>query len=288
MSNLNDVSQELLTELPALAVRWRAGEFDAAVFAALYFLHWQIATHGQAFASRKRKNDPRPDAEEWLAMLAASQGGTRRARLLDWLERYQFRGVIGSVPVALVQWLRGVWPLIMREDIPSPRDILRWQARGTRAVTVITAWPRVREPVLNKSDAFAFFRHDLEHAYKFYHSPALYAGQRAFFARLEAAFDRGVFAPYFDDAEFVTRFHYLMSDMNTHPEHSRQYLRAILIEYYRRRELKALTEWLNAAAERAIEEVMRAVEASAPWLPARDDGNYSDGVASCLDRRSGP
>lgn len=270
MSNLNDVSQELLTRLPGLAVRWRAGEFDAAVFAALYFLHWQIATHGQAFASRKRKNDPRPDAEEWLAMLAASQGETRRARLLDWLERYQFRGVIGNVPVALAQWLRGAWPLILREDIPSPRDILRWQARGTRAVTVVTAWPRAREPVLNKSDAFAFFRHDLEHAYKFYHSPALYAGQCAFFARLEAALDRGVFAPYFDDAEFVIRFHYLMSDMNTHPEHSRQYLRAILIEFYRRRERKTLTEWLNAASERAIENVMRALEAPAPW--------QSDGV----------
>jgi hypothetical protein len=264
MTNLNNISPELLARLPVLASRWRAGECDAAVFAALYFLHWQIATHGQAFASRKHKNDPRPDADEWLVMLAASQGETRRARLLDWLERYQFRGVIGNVPVALVQWLRGAWPLILREDIPSPRDILRWQASGTRAVTVITAWPRAREPVLNKSDAFAFFRHDLEHAYKFYHSPALYTGQCAFFARLETAVDRGVFAPYFDDAEFVTRFHYLMSDMNTHPEHSRQYLRAILIEYYRRRERKALTEWLNAAAERAIEEVMRAVNAAAP------------------------
>jgi hypothetical protein len=260
MSNLNDVPQGLLIGLPGLAARWRAGEFDAAVFAALYFLHWQIAIHGQAFASRKRKHDPRPDAEDWLAVLAASPGETRSARLLDWLERYQFRGVIGNVPVALVQWLRGAWPLILREDIPSPRDILRWQARGTRAVTVVTAWPRAREPVLNKSDAFAFFRHDLEHAYKFYHSPALYAGQCAFFARLEAAFERGVFAPYFDDAEFVTRFHYLMSDMNTHPEHSRQYLRAILIEFYRRREEKALTEWLSAAAERAIENVMLSLE----------------------------
>jgi hypothetical protein len=250
MSNLNDVSQELSARLPGLAARWRAGEFDAAVF-----------------ASRKRKNDPRPDAEEWLAMLAAPQGEARRARLLDWLERYQFRGVIGNVPVALVQWLRGAWQLILREDIPSPRDVLRWQARGTRPVTVVTAWPRALEPVLNKPDAFAFFRHDLEHAYKFYHAPALYAGQCAFFARLEAAFDRGVFAPYFDDAEFVTRFHYLMSDMNTHPEHSRQYLRAILIEFYRRRECKTLTEWLNAAAERAIANVMRVLEAPAP-LPS--------------------
>ena len=267
MSNLNDVSQELSARLPGLAVRWRAGEFDAAAFAALYFLHWQIATHGQAFASRKRKHDPRPDAAEWLAVLELSEAERRRASLLDWLERYQFRGVIGNVPVALVQWLRGAWPLILREDIPRPLDVLRMQARGTRAVTVITAWPRAREPVLNKSDAFAFFRHDLEHAYKFYHSPSLYAGQCGFFARLETAFDRGVFAPYFDDAEFVTRFHYLMSDMNTHPEHSRQYLRAILIEFYRRYERKTVTERLSAEAEQAIENVMRALETPAP-LPS--------------------
>ena len=263
MADLNDVSQELLTRLPGLAARWRGGEFDAAVFAALYFLHWQIATHGRAFASRKHKHDPRPDAVEWLAVLETAEAESRRVPLLDWLERYQFRGVIGNVPVALVQWLRGAWPLILREDIPKPLDVLRMQARGTRAVTLIAVWPRAREPVLNKSDAFAFFRHDLEHAYKFYHSPSLYAGQCGFFARLETAFDRGVFAPYFDDAEFVTRFHYLMSDMNTHPEHSRQYLRAILIEFYRRRERKALTEWLNAAAERAIENVMRALETPA-------------------------
>ena len=55
-----------------------------------------------------------------------------------------------------------------------------------------------------------------------------------------------------------------MSDMNTHPEHSRQYLRAILIEFYRRRECQAHAEWLDATAERAIEAVMRAVNAGAP------------------------
>lgn len=278
MSKLNDVSQDLLTRLPGLAACWHADEFDAAVFAALYFLHWQIATHGQAFASRKYKHDPRPDAAEWLAVLETVEAERLQVRLLDWLERYQFRGVIGNVPVALVQWLRGAWPLILCEDIPSPLDVLRMQARGTRAVTVLTAWPRAHEPVLNKSDAFAFFRHDLEHAYKFYHSPALYTGQCAFFARLETAFDRGVFVPHFDDAEFVARFHYLMSDMNTHPEHSRQYLRAILIEYYRRRERKTVTEWLNAAAERAIENVMRALETPTP-LPG---GGVGQGTYALL------
>lgn len=264
LANRDDVSEELLIRLPELAARWRAGEFDAAVLAALYFFHWQMATHGQAFASRKRKSDPRPDAQACLAALEMSGGDTRRARMLDWLERYQFRGVIGNVPVALVQWLRGNWPLVLREDIPKPLELLRMQARGTRAVTAITAWPRLREPVLGKPDGYAFFLHDLEHAYKFFHSSALHAGQRTFFTRIEEAFDRGVFAPYFDDAEFVTRFHYLMSDMNTHPEHSRQYLRAILVEYYLRREHKTLSEPLSMMSESAMVGVMRVMDDAVP------------------------
>jgi hypothetical protein len=261
---VKNISQELPCRLTGVAQRWRAGEFDAAVFAALYFLHWQMATHGLAFASRKCRNDPRPVAAEWLTFMAEAKGEGLRKRLLDWLGRYQFRDVIGNVPIALLQWLRGDWPLILRQDIPSPREILRWQARGKRVVTVITDLPRLHAPILNKANAFAFFLHDLEHAYKFFHSPALRDGQREFFAMLEDAIEHGVFAPYFGDAEFTGKFHYLMSDMNTHPEHSRQYLRAILVEFYLRREQKGRKQPLSSAAEQMMAEVMRAVAVSAP------------------------
>jgi len=165
---------------------------------------------------------------------------------------------------ALGQWLRGAWPLVLCEDIPGPREVLRMQARGVRPVTALTTWPRLLQPVLKKPDAFAFFLHDLEHAYKFYHSPALHAGQRGFFTVIETAIDRGVFAPYFGDAGFVGKFQYLMSDMNTHPEHSRQYLRAILVEFYLRRERKAPAQALSPLAERAIADLMRAVRLPAP------------------------
>ncbi|BAV33704.1 hypothetical protein SCL_1393 [Sulfuricaulis limicola] len=234
-------------------------------FAARYFFYWQIASHGRQFASRRNKNDPRPDVNEWLSVMESAKGECLRERLSGWLERYQFRGVINNVPMALLQWLRGTWPLILREDIPQPLEVLRMQARGCRAVTALTAYPRLCRPVLNKPHAFAFFLHDLEHAWKFFHSPELHAGQRAFFNALENVFDRGVFTPYFNDAEFVTRFHYLMSDMNTHPEHSRQYLRAILVEFYLRRERKGRKEPLSPAAEQMLGEILRAVALPAPW-----------------------
>jgi hypothetical protein len=266
MSNLNDAPQELLPRLPGLARRWRAGEIDSAVFASLYFLYWQMASHGQAFASRKYKNDPRPKAAEWLAVMAETKGEGLREHLLGWLERYQFRGVIDNVPKALLQWLRGACTLMLREDIPKPLEVLRMQARGCRAVTVFSEYPRLCQPVLNKPDAFAFFLHDLEHAYKFFHSPALHAGQCAFFAMLEDACDRGVFTPYFGDAEFTGKFHYLMSDMNTHPVHSRQYLRAILVEFYLRREQKGRKQPLSSAAEQMLDEVMRTVVVPVPTV----------------------
>ncbi|MHB1141875.1 MAG: hypothetical protein ACYC1T_08970 [Sulfuricaulis sp.] len=264
MSSPNDAPRELLPRLPGLAQRWRAGEIDAAVFAALYFLHWQMATHGRQFASRRNKGDPRPDANEWLSVMETAKGKGLREHLLAWLGRYQFRGVIDNVPVALLQWLRGAWPLILREDIPEPLEVLRMQARGCRAVTILTEYPRLCQPVLNKPDAFVFFRHDLEHAWKFFHSPVLRDGQCAFFTALEKAFDRGVFAPYLGDPGFTGKFHYLMSDMNTHPEHSRQYLRAILVEFYLRREQKRLKQPLSAVAEEKMDEVMRAVAVPAP------------------------
>ncbi len=254
------VAQELLHSLPSLAARWRAGELTASCMAALYFLHWQIATHGHAFASRKAKSDPRPQAVSWITALRNTAPGNLRALLLDYLDCYQFRGVIANVPATLSQWLRGNWPLELREDVLSPLDVLRAQARGIRAVTAMMTWPRMLEPVLTKPNAFAFFLHDVEHAYKFFHSPDLYAGQKIFFGALEAALDNGVFAKYLDEPTFREKFHYLMSDMNTHPQHSRQYLRAILIEFYLRRDGKPSTAPLPPAAQRAIESALRTVE----------------------------
>jgi hypothetical protein len=250
---------ELLERIPRLAARWRSGEIDAPVFAGSYFLIWQIAVHGCRFAARRDRDDRRPDAAVCATVIETAPAAELRACLIDWFERYQFRGIIAGVPVALVQWLRGAWPLVLREDIPPPLEVLRMQASGTRAVTALTAYPRLRAPVLHKADAYSFFVHDLEHAYKFFFSPELHAGQRAFFARLEASFGHGVFAPYLDDTGFVGRLHYLMSDMNTHPEHSRQYLRAVLVEAHLRREGRSPAESLSPAAEQAIERVMQAI-----------------------------
>jgi hypothetical protein len=207
-----------------------------AAYAALYFLHWQAATHGKRFASRRCKQSPRPTPAGWLETAQALQGDGLRQWLAEYFSRYQFFGVIANVPEALAAWLRGDWPLRLCEYIPSSRAVLAMQAEGARPVTVLSAWPRMTQPVLGKPNAFAFMVHDLEHAWKFYQDGEMHSQQKALFALLQSALEKGSFAGYLPDPVFAQKFDYLISDMNTHAMHASQFLRAILLEWFMRLE----------------------------------------------------
>lgn len=239
----------LAVRLPRLAARWRSGELNDVSYAAGYFLVWQIAVHGRRFASRNSRSAARPDAAGWLAELDESGGDALRASLIEWFERYHFLGIIGNVPAAFLGWLKQGWPLELSLRIPSPAEVLRLQAKGSRPVTVMADYPRALQPVLAKADGFAFLVHDLEHAYKFFHDPQLHAGQRHFFRRLLGAVETGRFEPYRVDPVFAGQFDYLISDMNTHPVHSCRYLIAVLIECRLRREGKEMREALSPEGE---------------------------------------
>jgi len=254
----------LADAITTLTTRWRSGELRDAAFAVLYFLHWQIHLHGRRFAARRFKHDARPDPVQWLHELAQVQGVARDELLVRYIERYQFLGVIPNVNIALSQWLQGRWPLVLCEHVPLPVEVLDLQVRGLRPVTLICDAVRARLPVLRKPDAFAFMTHDLEHAYKLFHDARLHNLQRSFFAALQSAQQRDVFAPYARDAEFRTRFDYLISDMNTHPVHSVQYLRAILVEFHLRIEHGGANQALSPAAQRDVADTLCKLELGGP------------------------
>ncbi|MBI5451610.1 MAG: hypothetical protein HY940_09670 [Gammaproteobacteria bacterium] len=242
----------LLLQLPALAGRRQRGELSDVAYAALYFLHWQIDLHGAQFASRRFRDDPRPEPAAWLSNLQQVTEAERLWLLRHYLGRYQFRGVIPAVTTALQAWLAGAWPLQLCEFIPSPAQVLQLQVQGRRPVTVLADYPRMLLPVLHKANGYAFMVHDLEHAYKFYHDPELHQGQCAFFAQIAALIADGHFDRYLCDQVFAEKFDYLISDMNTHWMHSQQYLQAILIEHHLRAEGKAPREQLSEPARQAL------------------------------------
>ncbi|MBS1213149.1 MAG: hypothetical protein H6R26_1766 [Proteobacteria bacterium] len=228
----------MLRRLPEITGRWHRGQIADAAYAGIYFLLWQIERHGERFASRRHKGDPRPDAAAWLAQIDTSSGEVLQRHLLYWFGRYQFLGIIPGVPAALYHWVAGTWPLQLLERIPSPLEVLDMQAAGTRPVTVFSAFPRLFEPVLSKPDAFAFMVHDLEHAYKFLGDANLRDGQIAFFRAIRRCIQEGGFNAYTEDEVFTRKFDYLISDMNTHAMHSLQYLQAVLVDHHLRREGK--------------------------------------------------
>ncbi|MBI3775874.1 MAG: hypothetical protein HY273_10035 [Gammaproteobacteria bacterium] len=271
VTSVASATNPLADAITTLTTRWRAGELRDAAFAACYFLHWQIHLHGRRFAARRFKHDARPDPAQWLNELTQVHGAVRDDVLISYFERYQFLGVIPNVNIALAAWLRGLWPLVLCEHVPLPAEVLDLQARGLRPVTLICDAMRARQPVLRKPDAFAFMTHDLEHAYKFFHDSRLHVLQRSLFAVLQVAQQRGVFAPYDHDAEFRTRFDYLISDMNTHPVHSLQYLRAILVEFHLRIEHGGVNEVLSLAAQSDVANTLRklALDTSAQEVLAR-------------------
>lgn len=251
---------QLLARLPSLAQRWRTGEIDDAHYAAQYFLYGQIAFHGVRFASRRYKDDARPDFEVWLANLDCAADEDVRAGLLHYLGRYHFLGVIPNVPAALCAWLNGRWSLYVCEYVPWSIEVLRTQANGRRPVTLIGDYPRLLQPMLKKPNAWAFMIHDLEHAYKFFNDADLYQDQKRFFERIACALEMGYFERPLNDRLFAEKFDYLISDMNTHSQHSLQYLRAILIEFYLRQEGKPLRAALSPASQAELNRVVAQID----------------------------
>ena len=222
-----------LSRMSALAAMMRVGALDAAAYVALYVLHWQVARYGRGVAQRRSRRDPPADGLAWLSIALASP--TRTELLADIFGRYELRGVRRRVGVTLQRWLRGEWRPTLLHAVPSARTVLRMQAAGSRPVTVISGYPRLLQPVLDKTDAFAFVCHDLEHAWQFFHDPTRCAAQQRFARRLEHAWTIGAFDACLADPAFADKFDYLAADMNTHVLHSLQYLRAILIEHHLRR-----------------------------------------------------
>lgn len=243
----------MLERIPNALVRWRRRELSDASAAALYFLYWQMHLHGSHFAARRSKSDARPDLAQWLAGLETLRGDDLEQTLIGWFARYQFKGVIGAVPQALRNWLTGAWSLALMEHIPRPRDVLALQIAGQRPVTIIADASRMLRPVLGKANGFAFLVHDLEHAHKFFADADLHRAQKQLFSNLADALEAGAFQSLNSDAGFAAKFDYLISDMNTHPAHSLQYLRAILIEASLRLEGKSPEDTLSSGAVETVE-----------------------------------
>lgn len=140
----------------------------------------------------------------------------------------KYKKIKEKVSRALSMWLAGEWSLELLLHVPSVYEVLKLQASGSRCVTLYPNRSTWDGPKLTKENALHFFVHDLEHAvqfFDFYHSEQLGLNKR-----LLSLYDEGYFHELYETG-LGERVDYLLSDMNTHPEHSFQFLQAIWYDH---------------------------------------------------------
>ena len=155
----------------------------------------------------------------------------RRRAPLPWISP---QGHLLGLPQGIQRALRGFqtgdYTLEVRRAVPSPLDMLSLQADGRRCITVFVTEEECSR-LYGGKEPFEFTLHDLEHADRFFVHPDSHRLQQIFFKELHRRVRAGEFAELaHQNPPFASKLEYLMSDMNSHPEHLRLYLQAITRE----------------------------------------------------------
>lgn len=165
--------------------------------------------------------------------------------------RIRFKSLPPYVSTSLVKWVKGQCPLILLFYIPSPMEVLRMQAKGTRVVTMLREIEQLKvlhsspltymdDQPIHSRDALMFLLHDLKHIELFIRSD-IFKEQVGFFHsmnRLNGGKVKSFFCQYSgkDNKTLWSKIEYVISDMNTYSLHLLKYLKAKCMMEDRRKE----------------------------------------------------
>jgi len=231
-----------------------------AAFFAQQYTHYQ--NHS---CSRLKKEFEKPKFDTDCEKLLNTSLNELPKLFIHWLETRQFRKTIPNAHTSLLKLIKGEWSAAITSHIPTPLEVLRLQTEGLRVVTVLTKKDRVLLPVLTKKHALEFMLHDLEHLYKFEFDPEL-KKQQIFLAKyILQSHELGFFDEFLKDPHFRDKFDYLASDMNTHPMHSLQYMKAFFLEYLLRLEGHVRGGFLSPEGETRYDQLMKELARQWGW-----------------------
>lgn len=184
---------------------------------------------------------------KWWMKKAQPWGREGDAFLAYCLSRIELLKLPGAIGRTLYFWQRGEYSLRLTSEVISPYEMLREQAQGRRVVTLAHEQALRGELVDGERDALEFLLHDLVHAGLFFESREHFLAQKNFFSSVLQLVDGGHFDEQKDDKEFQKDFHYLISDMNSHPAHLAAHLKASYVKHL------LVLEGKSAAGELSVE-----------------------------------
>lgn len=156
--------------------------------------------------------------------------------IADFFKEFRIKNLPVAVPRILCLIHSGDSRLHLREDIITPNEMMEYQSRGERVLTLSRENLLKGKFVDGRRDALEFLLHDIVHANLFFSET--YNEQIAFFKALRNVLrENGLQG----DSQFVSAIEYIMSDMNSNKAHLQQSLKAAVLEK-RRRELSIAKE----------------------------------------------
>lgn len=130
---------------------------------------------------------------------------------------------------ALLACWQNKYPLKILNYEPSPLELLSFQCQGIRILTFEENFLKWPQKLYGHRDPLSFWLHDFIHAEHFFKQPEFLQLQIGFYRWVYEAYAAGFFSTLLEHSPaFEKEFHYLISDMNSHPLHLVKTLRALL------------------------------------------------------------
>lgn len=168
----------------------------------------------------------------------------------EFINTYRLKGLRQNAQLALIAYVRQVWPLLPRWDSPSPEELLQIQANGQRVVSLLPEFDFSAKITIDK-DNLEFTIHDLEHAAKYFSDKELQKSQQSQFQKFtDLAKEQELQSLIVNDPLYKKDWHYLISDMNTAPAHSWFFFRGTLLNAFKRQAQIDLKEKLPEESEK--------------------------------------
>ncbi len=159
---------------------------------------------------------------------------------IEALRDWTLMGLSNKINEALLAWHHDEWPLHLFTSEISPQELLLLQARGGRAVTVLTDPHDFLHYRHGIHDAIGFTLHDLMHAEKYFKAKTAQMIISQFYLSICERVTTNL------PKTLTDRWHYLIADMNTHVAHSLKTFKSLLIDWYKESASGAgFSQWLS-------------------------------------------
>jgi hypothetical protein len=214
------IVDSFLDELGPYLKAWREGQLESFMMVGIY---WVL------LIKNLRPRDYKVGQTPWAADLKLDSDQNDAFSLWSVPLSYRLRSCPLGAHAIFYKWFKKEVDLVVTEQLPTSVDVLNLQCEGSRFVTLVTD-PELFISEIEGRDPLSFLLHDLVHADKFFSKFLLSHDQVNYFIELKARYQSGEFNELLKQQEFNKKFDYLISDMNSHPEHMKAYLNHIILE----------------------------------------------------------